>query len=375
MDSREIEQLVEAARQAICARDEDLAIRALHDLGPHYAQVAPTAAVDLLERICALGTRAMLTTAYEAIPEFVYEGWALALALRCANEPTARFMLERGCDLLGSVHQPTTYRALLPHEGTFTRFDLTRQSPTLFVNPMDPTVGTEVFEPFRGRANEHLAGSAYEATVDLQATCALVAKVAEEGCFDPVVFDDLFRAAMVRAWHALRHEGEHDEQTAQTCLDLGARMLGMRHLRSQDATFCERILASLIVPKAHPRIVAFICDHAPQVFLERLSALSWLQKDVGLVSSMVPHLSPGEAAHNGMLLRIMAAHNRMAELELMSRWPDTFGADQVSAAMEAASREGHAEAATWLLARMPRQVTASSAEAGTGADLLDDLLL
>ena len=372
-ESDNTDALVRHAREAIQFGDEDSARAALLALGPHYADVPPTQAVDLLERACTFGSAATVEAAYQAFPEFVYESWALALALRCANEPVARLLLDRGIDLLGGVHPPTTYRALLPHEGTFTRFDLTRQSPTLFLNPMDPTVSTEVFEPFRGRANESLAQPAYERPTDLAATCNLVVRLASEGCFDAVVFDDLLRAGLVRAWHALRHEGQRDEQTAETCLSFGARMLDMYYMRGQGDRYVRLILGNLIVPKAHPRIVSFVCDHAPDVFLERLYATSWLQRETDLVASMVCHLAPSTEERNGKLLELLAADGRMVQLEELGSWENTLTAGNVDAAMQAASAAGHAEAAAWLLAHHPSRGHAANSSAGLGD--LEDLLL
>ena len=374
MTSDNIQQLMRHAREAIQSQDESSAIKALAPFHAVYADVSPVEAVDLLERACTFGTAPVVEAAYQAFPEFVYESWALALALRCANEPVARLLLDRGVDLLGSVHQPTTFRALLPHEGTFTRFDLTRQSPTLFLNPMDPTVSTEVFEPFRGRANESLAKPAYERPIDLTATCDLVARLAAEGCFDAVVFDDLLRAALVRAWHALRHEGQFDEQTADTCLAFGKRMLDMYYMRGQGDHVVRRILGNLIVPKVHPRIVEFVCKQAPDVFLERLASTAWLQRDTNLVASMVPHLSPSAEEHNGKLLQILAADGRMTELEQLAGWRDTLTAGNVDAAMQEASKAGHAEAAAWLLAHHPHHAGQGSDD-GAGFDDLQDLLL
>ena len=374
MAQESVDTLVAQAREALVARDREATAKALVALAPIYAQVSPVAAVDLLERGATFGTSETMGALYDAFPEFVYESWALALALRCANEQTARYLLEERCvDLLGSVHQPTTYRALLPHEGTFTRFDLTRQSPTLFLNPMDPTVSTEVFEPFRGRANEHLAGSTYRMTTSLSATCDLVAQLASEGWFDAVVFDDLLRAALVRAWHALRHEGEHDEETAEICLAFSTRMLEMHYMRGQGDQTVRKILGSLIVPKASPRIIAFVCDEAPDVFLERLCALKWLQHDDALVARMVSHLSPSTEEHNGRLLLVLAEGNHMAELSMLQDWENTFTTRNVDAAMDAASRAGHAEAAAWLLARRPQIGTTGTGQASTG-DLADLLL-
>ena len=372
MGQIDIDQQVAQVREALDARDEPAAIAAFQALGPVYAEVSPVQAVDLLERACTLGTAAIVAAAYEAFPEFVYESWALALALRCANEPVARLLLTRGVDLLGNVHQPTTFRALLPHEGTFTRFDLTRQSPTLFLNPMDPTVSTEVFEPFRGRANEHLAGEAYAVPIDLRATCDLVARLAQECLFDAVVFDDLLRATLVRAWHALRHADQQDQEVADVCLALGSRMLDMYFMRGQGDEMVNRILGNLIVPKAHPRIVSFVCDQAPDVFLERLATNSWLQRDTELVASMVPHLKPSTEKRNGTLLLVLARAGLMGELELIASWDDTFTCHNVDAALEAASNAGHAEAAAWLLAHRPRDNSHASADA---SDVLSDLFL
>ena len=373
MVQQSVEQLTAQARETIVTGDEQASVDALLALAPAYASVAPVQAVDLLERACVFGTARVVSAAYEAFPEFVYESWALALALRCANEPVARLLLDRGVDLLGGVHQPTTYRALLPHEGTFTRFGLTRQSPTLFLNPMDPTVSTEVFEPFRDRANACLATPAYRKDTDLASTCDLVARLASEGCFDAVVFDDLLRAALVRAWHALRHEGQRDEAVAETCLAFASRMLEMYHMRGQSEQSLHRILGSLIVPKVHPRIVEFVCEVAPDVFLERLHELSWLKKEDGLVASMVGHLSPSIEEHNGTLLLLMAKNGRMPQLETMSSWENTLTSRNVDMAMEAASKAGHAEAATWLLARHPRR--RNNDLQSTASDDLSELLL
>lgn len=368
MAQQSVERLTAQARETIVSGDEQASIDALSALAPVYASVSPVQAVDLLERACVFGTARVVAAAYEAIPEFVYEGWALALALRVANEPVARYLLKRGVDLLGDIHQPTTYRALLPHEGTFTRFDLTRKSPTLFLNPMDPTVSSEVFEPFRGRANESLAKPAYEVPTNLGATCDLVARLAREGCFDPVVYDDLLRAALVRAWRALRHVGEIDEEAAEICLGFGAQMLDSYYMRGQGDQYVRLILGNLIVPKVHPRIVEFICDKAPDVFLERLHALHWLQRDIDLVCRVVPRLRPSIEEHNATLLQVLARHGRMVELELIGTWSDTFSAQSVEAAMDAASRANQGEAAAWLLAHHPNQTGQA------GADTLDDLL-
>lgn len=379
MGQQDVAATVRDAREALVAGSDERAIAHIRALAPVWKDVSPTEAVDLLERAATFGSASVMQALYESFGEFVYESWALALALRCANEDTARFLLDRGVDLLDNVRPPTMFRALLPNEATFTRFALTRRSPTLFLNPMDPTMSTEVFEPFRGRANEHLAGSAYERETDLSATCDLVARLASEGRFDAVVFDDLFRAAMVRAWHALRHEGEHDEECAETCLAFGTRMLEMYHMHGQGDEYIRLILGNLIVPKVHPRIVEFVCDEAPDVFLERLEALKWLQRDVELVARMVPHLEPAGEELNGRLLLVLARAGRMAELEQLASWSDTLTTANVDTAMLAASEAGHAQAAAWLLAHRPRSGEPVGADANQGGpvglDDLSDLLL
>ncbi len=379
MAHRDVAALVREARDALAAGSFSRAVTQIGELAPVWKDVSPTEAVDLLERAATFGDASVMQALYESFGEFVYESYALALALRCANEQAARFLLDRGVDLLDNVRPPTMVRALLPNEATFTRFALTRQSPTLFLNPMDPTMSTEVFEPFRGRANEHLAGSAYQSKTDLSATCELVARLASEGCFDAVVFDDLFRAAMVRAWHALRHEGEHDEKSAETCLAFGTRMLEMYHMHGQGDQYMRHILGSLIVPKVHPRIVEFVCDEAPDVFLERLETLKWLQRDVELVAQMVPHLRPDTEQRNGRLLLVLAEAGRMAELELLADWPDTLTTANVDAAMLAASAAGNAQASAWLLAHRPRsgmsEATDVIQEGASDLGDLSDLLL
>ncbi len=370
MERVEVERLVAQVRTALAASDEAACHAALAALAPVSAEVSPVDAVDLLERACVLGSRATVEATYDAFPEFVYEGWALALALRCARGDIARLLLDRGVDLLGDVRPPTTFRALLPHEGTFTRFDLTRKSPTLFLNPMDPTVSTEVFEPFRGRANESLAKPAYEVPTDLPATCELVAQLAAEGRFDAVVFDDLLRAALVRAGRLLRHEGRRAATDAETCLALAARMLELHATHGQGDRTIRLILGNLIVPKVHPRIVEFVCDEAPDVFLERLAALSWLQRDVDLVARMVAHLAPSTEERNGQLVLTLARAGRVAELEHLVGWDQTLTKTNVTRALEAASAAGHAEAAAWLLAHLPADEGPVSGDA-----LLGELLL
>ena len=348
----DVQALLEAARAAICAQPPRgrEALAAVRALAPFAEAVSATEAVDLLERASAFGQVDVVDAVWDAFDgDFAYTGWALALALRCACEDAARDLLSRGVDLLGDFRKPRKLRALMPHEGTFTRFDLTRDSPTLFLNNMDHTVSTEVFEPFTGV--EQLAGKPYARKTSVSDACACVYRIARDGLFDATVFDDLFRAAVVRAWHALRHPTSRDPQTAEACFDLGRRMLALHRTRGMGDANVELVLGNLVVPRADRAVVGFVCKNAPDVFLGRMMSLDWLRADVDLLRAMVPLLGPGTPAQNAELLRIMAAAGHMQELQTVAAWPHALDPASADAAIQAASAAGHAEAATWLLAR------------------------
>lgn len=348
----DVQALLEAARAAICAQPPRgrEALAAVRALAPFAEAVSATEAVDLLERASAFGQVDVVDAVWDAFDgDFAYTGWALALALRCACEDAARDLLSRGVDLLGDFRKPRKLRALMPHEGTFTRFDLTRESPTLFLNNMDHTVSTEVFEPFTGV--EQLAGKPYARKTSVSDACACVYRIARDGLFDATVFDDLFRAAVVRAWHALRHPTSRDPQTAEACFDLGRRMLALHRTRGMGDANVELVLGNLVVPRADRAVVGFVCKNAPDVFLGRMMALDWLRADVDLLRAMVPLLGPGTPAQNAELLRIMAAAGHMQELQTVAAWSHALDPASADAAIQAASAAGHAEAATWLLAR------------------------
>ncbi len=349
----DVATLLERVRETICQdppRPAE-ALAAIAALAPRVAEVSATEAVDLLERAATFGPVAVVDAVWDAFDgDFAYTGWALALALRCANEDVARDLMARGVDILGDYRKPRKVRALMPHEGTFTRFDLTRESPTLFLNNMDHTVCTEVFEPFTGV--EQLAGRPFSRKIDMARTCACVLRIARDGLFDATAFDDVFRAAMVRAWHALRHPTSRDPRLADVCFGLGRSLLELHRTCGMGDGNIELVLGNLVVPRADEDVVAFVCDVAPEVFLGRLAMLDWLRQDVGLVRRMVPHLRPGTPVQNALLLKILAEQGFMAELEAVAGWPGALEPESARAAMEAASAAGHAEAATWLLARM-----------------------
>ena len=346
------EGLVAGARDALGDGDggsfRSLAAR----LSPLRDLVTATQAVDLLERAACLGGVDDLDALWDAFDgDFAYPSFALCLALRHAREDVARDLLARGVDLLGEVRVPRRCRGLLPPEGRLTRFALTRRSPTLFLNNMDPTLSTDVFG--EAREGEQLEGAPFGGGTDLGATCDLVGRLAGEGLFDPVAFDDLFRAAAVRAWHALRHAGEIDEGVAGTCLGLCSRMVDLHLSRGMGGDRFERVMSNLVVPRASRRMVEFVCREEPEVFFRCLDERPWLQDDPALVSSLVPTLSPSaDERLNGRLLGILAGEGDMEGLRAVSAWPRTMGRGNVTRALGIASKAGHAEAAAWLLGRL-----------------------
>ena len=94
MGQQDVTGMVRSAREALTMGSEDLALEQICALAPVWKDVSPTEAVDLLERAATFGNAPIMQALYESFGEFVYESWALALALRCANEATARFLLD-----------------------------------------------------------------------------------------------------------------------------------------------------------------------------------------------------------------------------------------------------------------------------------------
>lgn len=319
--------------------------------------------VDLLERACVYGPLPLVQVVYEQLGPFVYRGWALALALRCAREDVARYLLGRGVDLLEDVEVGELYRAIAAHESSLSRFDLTRSSPNLLLNPLEHSVSTEVFAPFSG--TEQLMGSAYATSCDIAATCDLVGRLAGEGAFDSVAFDDLLRAALARAQEVMRDPAGQPDYALEALLGLAREMLGLRRERGLGSDYVDLIMGNLITPQAARGLVAFICEEAPRVFLGRLRSLSWLRARPELVRDMVPHLSPGTTEQNDALLAVLAANGYLDEVRVVASWPDALSSDGLDAAIEAASRGGWAECASWLLARR-REASRDLPEEGLG---------
>lgn len=325
-------------------------------LSPISDQLPYTQAVDLLERSCVLARLETLQAVWNCFKgNFAYTGWALALALRCSKEDSARWLLHQGVDLLGPPCHPPKIRALLPPEGTFTRFDLVRTSPTLFLNNLDPTVSTEIFENFGD--HDQLAGSAYSIPVDIRHSCSLIAQLARESLFDTLVFNDIFRAALVKVWQLLRNQKHPDVTAASACLNLARELMELHTKHGMGDKNIELILANLIVPKADPKILSFVCDVCPQAFLGRALSLSWLKDDIELICSMVPHLALANhasvsATQASKLLQLLASAGRMSEVQLLATWPQASERTTLMRAMLAAAQAGHGELSLWLLKRL-----------------------
>ena len=383
--------------------------KALKDLETVADQLTATQCVDLLERAAAFGDLAVLQRIWKLLAPFAYPSWALALALRCAHEDCARWLLQQGVDLLGEVDASVRkHIEMLPHEEVFTRFALTHSSPTLFLNPMDPTLATEIFVAFNGK--EQLLGALYVQPFDLRRTCDCVYRIACDGLFDNDVFDDIFRACLVRAWHSGRHKNERDDRTADICFDLAQKLLHIRAEKpsvaaekpsvlgdiaaeksdrtekSDRSARITHIMSSMIVPRADERVMQFVCEHAPQIFLQQLHELAWLRDDVALIQRMLKFLSPSSNVdENNALLQLLACHGCVAAMHQLEPWMNTTMADASSPtphttpafdeqafvdAIQQASEAGYAEAATWLLRKKQELFAVPDPD-----DFLNDFLL
>lgn len=336
-------------------------------------QLTSAERIDLLERSSVFGPLDLVQVVYEQLGPFSYRGWALALALRTAREDVARYLLDQGVDLLEDVQVPELYRAIAAHESSLSRFDLTRSSPNLLLNPLEHTVSTEVFARFSG--SDQLMGSSFATLSDVAATCDLVGRLAEEGRFDSVVFDDLFRAALARAQEVMRRpEGEPD-YAVEALLGLARRMLALRRERGLGSDYLDLIMGNLITPTAEEGIVAFVCEEAPRVFLGRLVALSWLRGKADLVRRMVPHLSGGTEEQDRALLCLLAGNGFVDELRQVEAWPGAATRGNLDAAIAEAAGAGRAECASWLLARRRELDAQAPGDVDDGLGALADLAL
>lgn len=369
--SQKVARMLAVTRDSFAARRLPESVMGVAMLLEDPTGISKAERVDLLERACVYGPLELVKIVYHELGPFVYRGWALALALRIAREDVARYLLDQGVDLLEDVNRPDLYRTIASYESSLTRFDLTRSSPSLFLNPTDHTVCTEVFAGFSGK--EELMGSAYSTRTDIAATCDLVGRLAEEGAFDSTVFDDLFRAAVVRVSEVMREPQLHEPYALGALGGLARKMLALHRDRGLGSDYLYLLLGNMITPGAQEEFVAFVCDLAPEVFLGRLGSLTWLAQRPDLVRHMVPHLEAGTEEQNGTLLRILATNGCYEELGMLERWPRTMTRVNLDAAVEAASSAGHAEMATTLLARR-RALDADDAPGDAGSGLADLLL-
>jgi len=179
-----------------------------------------------------------------ALEPFPYRGWALALALRCAREDVARYLLGRGVDLLEDDRREDKYRPVSAYETHLSRHDLTRSSSRLLLNPFGRSVATEVFSPFSG--NEQLLGGAFSTTTDIAATCDLVGRLACEGAFDPVVFDDLLRASVAHASDVMDAARNYAPYAIDACLGLAERMIRLWHENGQGGDGADLVLGGFV---------------------------------------------------------------------------------------------------------------------------------
>ena len=366
-----LEGILVRLRDAIAAGHITEAVTLTMAVSDLREQATSVELVDLLERACVYGPKLLVDFMYDVLAPFAYEGWALALSLRVAKEDIARDLLERGVDLLQDVGRLELYRAIAAHETSFSRFDLTRNSPNLFLNPRDKTVSTEVFAPFTGR--EQLVGGSFGTTTSLRATTELVGTLAEEGRFEAIVFDDLFRAAVVRAAEAYENPDKHSPDTAKLCLNLAAKMIRLHDEKGYGSEYIDLILGNFIRADEDPRIMTFICKNSPSTFLEAVVSFPWLRDRPHLVEYMVPYLSRGTEEQDASIVELLAKNGKLNALKRMSElpgWDGVFTPGVLKRGIDAASSAGHAEIATWLLSRL-EEADGRSDDKGRRNDLSD----
>ena len=345
-------------------------------------KLSPIACVDQLERAAATGDVARISNLYSALGAitgdthpFIYESWALVLALRYAQVEAARELLTREVDLLASPRHPHWAGVLLHSDEALTRFALTRRSVTFLLNPMDPTVATEVFRP--SHDHEQLCGAPYEKNFDIARCCATVLTLAQEARLSATVFCDLFRASLVRAWHALRHD-KQDQEIAWECLTLCHHLLELHRLHPYDPHFGDERLLELMrkmfVPRGSIRVMKFICMEEPSAFFAALEELSWLRKDVELVQQLARaiNLSAAKDAREKQIAYLLEVLASAGDMDQVKRWSSLaqVGIKELRRALDAASRAGKTELVAWLLSAI-----ATTDTVATPNSSLNDLLL
>ena len=342
-----VQHLLAVTRDVVASGDELKAAVALQLLGENRLLLTPAEHVDLLERACVYGSQALVGLCWEMLKPFPYAGWALALALRCGRADVSRLLLDEGVDLLQAAHGTGSIISPSSRNVPLDRGDTTKGNYNLLLVPHDRSVCSEVFSPFRG--NEQLVGGSFSTHTDLAVTCDLVAALAGEGRFDPVVFDDLLRAAIDRADQALDARGGADGPAAEACLGLASRMVTLWHQDKGGDKNVAAVLSTFVEPSAHEEVLALVCESAPEVMLSCIASMSWLQDDVDLVCRLVGHLSAGTPVQNEYLAGYLARNGCMDALRTMSLWPGVLAGQAGRRAMMEAAGAGHAELAAWLL--------------------------
>lgn len=344
---RRYKRLMAEVRIQIVNGNDEETCAALKAVEPYLSQISPFEKVDLLERACLWSSKEIVDTLFDTLAPFVYRGWALALALRSGREEIARDLLRRGVDLLEDPTIPlgTPNRDELVRR--LTRGGLTEVSKELFENPFAVSVTRGAFVPPSN--SEALLGANYSRGYSIVTTVALIEKIASEGRFSAVVFDDLLRTALLLASSAHRNPASYPPETAESCLTLARALLKMCSNNKGDTERIDAVAARFITPDTDENTMAFICECAPQVFYQKLAGADWLQKNTDLVRAMVNHLTPGTQYQNGVLLRVLARGACLDELKEMRPWKNTFTSANINAAIDAASEAGHAEVAAWLL--------------------------
>lgn len=371
-DREVLRKVLPLARDAMAAGHLTEAITAVMAVVPHRQAATAAQLVDLLERACVYGPRMLVDFVWDELEPFAYRGWALALALRCAREDVARDLLDKGVRLMEDPPMAEGYRTIAAHERSLSRFDLTQGSAGLFAEARQRTVCTEVFAPFRGE--EQLVGGTFATSTNLASTCDVVGRLAGEGLFDDVEFDDLLRAALLRAAQ-LGHAPDPSQPEAQdACLALARRLLRLHERRGLGGGYLGLVLGNFLHDRTDESILTFLCREAPQAVHEALESFSWMADDGELLRRLVAHLSPGTPRQNAHLLRLLARFGYLPQMRAVAKWPGASDAQALDQALEAASGAGHAQAASWLLGRR-RSLAPAVAPAAQGSDDIAKLLL
>ncbi len=335
---------------------------------------------DLLERACAAGNLYVVQALCSYVDFFIYRSFALVLALRSGHVDVAQWLIEHeNVNLLAPIQRPSRMSVMLPPDTTFTRSALTKASTYLFLNPLDPTPATYIFRPYTG--HEQLLNPSYTAPFKIADAARATHAIVERGQFDNTVFDDIFRAYLVAAARKFRDRRDKAEiADAQICLSEAAYMLQLhRRMKGKDGYGDKRlydILESIIVPGTASEIYSFIAQDSSETLLKKLTEYGWLQDEVEVIAPLVSSLTPSiHTEYNGVLLYVLAKHNRIDEIKLLEPWQGHIDEKSYEKAIEIASELEHIELATYLVSYMQELKSGKSSEGMESSGLLDDLML